>query len=196
MVFGVQLTMDLLSGKVETLEAVFQSPRFHGVIICIILILSWPGILRYILYVIRIQQYAWHAQLFRRQFFNYIKDMREIDTEIIQEEFGITAEEVDRVFEDALRKGVLRGSFERQGSKRLFVIQPGFEVVPEEERRRRDLSEGLSKVCVAYRTISVEKIGQLFGVPTLVVEKEIMNQIAEGMIHGQLEHGIFVAKAQ
>ena len=114
-IYGVLAITAMSAGNFLSLTEVLLYPAFQAMCISGLLVIFFPLILRYILYLVRVQVYAWHAQNFRKQFLTYIKGMHEIDIKELQTEFHITAEEADRAFENAIRSGLLRGNYERRG---------------------------------------------------------------------------------
>jgi hypothetical protein len=191
-IFGIRVILNLGSGQYYETNDLLLDASFQITISAIVLFFICPSLIRYILNQIEIQQYKQRVQQFRNKFLTRILNVTRFSVEEIIDEFHIHPEDIDRAVEDLIRKGLLRGSFIRLGTQRIFEIAPEFTIMTPEERKKQHFRERIPEITFAYKTITFEKLAQIFEISTSMVEELLIECIGNHILPGKIEAGTYI----
>jgi hypothetical protein len=192
LLYGIRLISYSLTGIYLNLYDVWISADFYLFLFGLIGLICFPWVVKLIRKgILTLRNYI-NSKNFRDRFFADYRGVKVLDIEELTQKYNISMEEVDRFFEQAIQKDLLRGAFERQHGKRVFVVPSDFEILPIKERPLYNLDQNLIRYLEAYKSIAIEKLAIDFKVTIEQVEKAIDALIEDGYIVGVIKDGTFI----
>jgi hypothetical protein len=157
-IFGIISLVNFFSYPVYEIFEFFQTPSFIITIISAIIFLVAPSFIKILATKGAELMSEMRIRSFKSDFFKNFKEFTEFDFEEISQNYKIKITSLQKIFEDFLAKGFLKG--ELLGSK--FYLAPNFKLVSFEEGSIQIFQENIIDYVKPYRWLNIPKTAKYF----------------------------------
>lgn len=187
LVFAILTIFDLLSIETISYSEFFALWDLKITIILLVLFVLFPYFLILIKNIGEKATNRYNIGLFKRKFFEEIKQKHEINILDLSQKYNVNLLFVKNYLRDQLSQGFLKGELKED----IFYIKEGFKALEGKQNRITFFKKNLGSFIAPYQIIKLKEISSNFGVPKNIVKIYMTKLINEKALKGYFEKDTF-----